>query len=35
MEQLITDRLRDNLTRLSLNRAYEVLQTIAEQAETD
>jgi hypothetical protein len=35
MEQLITDRLRDNLTRLNLNRASEVLQTIAEQSETD
>jgi DNA replication protein DnaC len=35
MEQLITDRLRDNLTRLNLNRASEVLQTIAEQAEAD
>jgi DNA replication protein DnaC len=35
MEQLITDRLRDNLTRLNLNRASEILQTIAEQAETD
>jgi DNA replication protein DnaC len=35
MEQLITDRLRDNLTRLNLNRASEVLQTIAGQAEAD
>jgi len=35
MEQLITDRLRDNLTRLNLNRASEVLQSIAEQAEAD
>ncbi len=35
MEQLIIDRLRDNLTRLNLNRASEVLQTIAEQAEAD
>jgi DNA replication protein DnaC len=35
MEQLITDRLRENLTRLNLNRASEVLQTIAEQAEAD
>ena len=34
MEQLITDRLRENLTRLNLIRASEVLQTIAEQAET-
>ena len=35
MEQLITDRLRENLTRLNLNRVSEVLQAIAEQAETD
>jgi DNA replication protein DnaC len=35
MEQLITDRLRDNLARLNLNRASEVLQAIAEQAEAD
>jgi DNA replication protein DnaC len=35
MEQLITDRLRDNLARLKLNRASEVLQAIAEQAEAD
>ena len=35
MEQLITDRLRENLTRLNLIRASEVLQTIAEQAEAD
>ena len=27
MEQLITDRLRDNLSRLNLNRAAEVLFT--------
>jgi DNA replication protein DnaC len=35
MEQLITDRLRENLARLNLNRASEVLQPIAEQAEAD
>jgi DNA replication protein DnaC len=35
MEQLITDRLRDNLSRLNLNRAAEVLETIAQQAEAD
>jgi len=35
MEQLITDRLRENLTRLNLIRASEILQTIAEQAEVD
>lgn len=35
MEQLITDRLRDNLARLNLNRASEVLAAIAEQAEAD
>ena len=35
MDQLITDRLRENLTRLNLNRACEVLQPIAEQAEAD
>lgn len=35
MEQLITDRLRDNLSRLNLNRASEVLEAIAQQAETD
>ena len=29
MEQLITDRLRDNLVRLNLNRASEVLEDIA------
>jgi DNA replication protein DnaC len=33
--QLITDRLLDNLHRLSLIRASEVLETIARQAETD
>jgi DNA replication protein DnaC len=35
MEQLITDRLHDNLARLNLNRAAEVLDTIAQQAELD
>jgi DNA replication protein DnaC len=35
MEQLITDRLRDNLSRLNLNRASEILEDIAQQAETD
>jgi hypothetical protein len=35
MEQLITDRLRDNLARLNLNRVCEVLEDIAGQAETD
>ena len=35
MDQLITDRLHDNLHRLSLIRASEVLETIARQAETD
>src|SRR5512139_1542700 len=33
MEQLITDRLHDSLARLNLNRAVEVLDTIAQQAE--
>jgi len=28
MDQLITDRLRDNLTRLNLTRASEVLEAI-------
>lgn len=35
MEQLITDRLRDNLHRLNLLRASEVLDLIAEQAELE
>jgi DNA replication protein DnaC len=35
MDQLITDRLRDNLHRLKLLRASEVLETIARQAESD
>jgi DNA replication protein DnaC len=32
MEQLITERLQDNLSRLKLTRAQEMLDTIAEQA---
>ena len=35
MEQLITDRLRDNLGRLKLTRAAEVLDTIVAKAEAD
>jgi DNA replication protein DnaC len=35
MEQLITDRLRDNLTRLNLMRTCEVLESIAEQSEAE
>jgi len=35
MEQLITDRLRDNLTRLKPQPRLRVLQIIAEQAEAD
>jgi len=35
MQQLISDRLQDNLSRLKLTRAAEILQTIADQAETD
>jgi len=35
MEQLINDRLQDNLSRLKLTRAAEILQTIADQAETE
>jgi len=35
MEQLITDRLQDNLSRLKLTRAAEVLDAIVEKAETD
>jgi DNA replication protein DnaC len=35
MEQLITDRLRENLARLNLNRVCEVLEDIAGQAESD
>jgi len=33
MEQLITDRLRDNLSRLKLGQAAEVLDTVVRQAE--
>lgn len=35
MEQLINDRLQDNLSRLKLTRAAEVLDVIAQKAETD
>lgn len=35
MEQLINDRLRENLSRLKLTRAEEVLDTIVEKAEAD
>lgn len=35
MEQLITDRLRDNLSRLKLTQAAEVLDTILKQSEID
>jgi len=35
MEQLITDRLRDNLQRLKLNQAAEVLDSVLHQAEAD
>jgi DNA replication protein DnaC len=35
MEQLITERLRDNLGRLKLTRAAEVLDTIADKAEQE
>lgn len=35
MEQLITDRLRDNLQRLKLSCAAEVLDTVTKQAEKD
>ena len=35
MEQLISDRLQDNLSRLKLTRAAEILQTIVDQAETE
>ena len=35
MEQLITDRLRDNLQRLKLTQAAEVLDSVLHQAETD
>jgi DNA replication protein DnaC len=35
MEQLINDRLQENLSRLKLTRAAEVLDTIVEKAEAD
>ena len=35
MEQLICDRLRDNLNRLKLNQAASVLDDILQQAEVD
>ena len=35
MEQLITDRLQENLSRLKLTKAAEVLDTIAQKAEAD
>jgi DNA replication protein DnaC len=35
MEQLINDRLQENLSRLKLTRAAEVLDAVVEQAETD
>lgn len=35
MEQLITDRLRDNLSRLKLTQAAEVLDVILKQAEVE
>jgi DNA replication protein DnaC len=35
MEQLITDRLQDNLSRLKLIQAAEVLDTVVKQAEKD
>ena len=35
MEQLITDRLQENLSRLKLTKVAEVLGTIVERAETD
>ena len=35
MDQLITDRLRDNLHRLKMIRASEVLEHLARQAEND
>src|SRR6056297_2210824 len=35
MEQLINDRLQDNLTRLKLSRAAEVLDDIVKQADKD
>ncbi len=35
MDQLITDRLQDNLRRLKLTQAAEILDTVVEQAESD
>ena len=35
MEQLINDRLQENLSRLKLTRAAEMLDAVVEQAETD
>jgi len=35
MEQLITDRLQENLSRLKLSQAAEVLDTVVKQAEKD
>jgi DNA replication protein DnaC len=35
MEQLINDRLQENLSRLKLTRAAEILDTIVEKAETE
>jgi len=35
MEQLITERLQENLIRLKLNRAAEILDTVSKQAEKD
>ncbi len=35
MEQLITDRLQENLSRLKLSQAAEVLDTVAKEAEKD
>lgn len=35
MEQLITDRLRDNLSRLKLTQAADVLDVILKQAEAE
>ena len=35
MDQLITDRLQDNLKRLKLTQAAEMLDTVVEQAESD
>jgi DNA replication protein DnaC len=35
MDQLITDRLRDNLSRLKLTQAAEVLESVLKRAETE